>query len=177
MIARNGVPQLLERPLRPWMSCHIAMQDAAASDFQGHEHEQNPETSGHRHQKIAGHDALRVIADKGLPSWRWGSPASAAHPRQLRPIFADRSWGNIDAELQGQFIRDALLSPGHVFSDHTSDELPNLFRERWAATSRLPSPVQPLRCQRIKVLHRLKRQSFVYFDLNCARAAHAVIIA
>jgi hypothetical protein len=35
MIARNGVPQLLERPLRRRMSCHIAMQDAAASDLQG----------------------------------------------------------------------------------------------------------------------------------------------
>ena len=40
------------------MSCHIAMQDATASDLQGHEHEQNPETSGHCHQKIAGHDAV-----------------------------------------------------------------------------------------------------------------------
>ena len=28
MIARKGVPQLLERPLRRRMSCHIAMQDA-----------------------------------------------------------------------------------------------------------------------------------------------------
>src|SRR5437660_11195725 len=82
------------------MSRHIAMQNAAASDLQGHEHEQNSETSGHRHQKIAGHDALSMIADKGLPRMRIGSPASATHPRLLRPIFADRSWGNIDANLK-----------------------------------------------------------------------------
>src|SRR5262249_28423439 len=48
MIARNGVPQLLERPFRRRMSRHIALQNTAASDFQGHEHKQNPETSGHR---------------------------------------------------------------------------------------------------------------------------------
>src|SRR5246127_1762715 len=56
MIARNGVPQLLECPFRSGMSPHIAMQNAAASDLQDQEHEQNPETSGHRHEKIAGHD-------------------------------------------------------------------------------------------------------------------------
>jgi hypothetical protein len=49
MIARNGVPQLLERPFRRRMSRHIAMQNAAASDLQGYEHEQNPETRGHGH--------------------------------------------------------------------------------------------------------------------------------
>jgi len=49
MIARNSIPQLLEGPFCRRMSCHIAMQNAAASDLQGHEHEQNPETSGHRH--------------------------------------------------------------------------------------------------------------------------------
>jgi len=35
MIARNGVPQLLERPFRRRMSRHIAMQNAAASDLHG----------------------------------------------------------------------------------------------------------------------------------------------
>jgi len=49
MIARNGVPQLLEGPSRRRMSRHIAMQNAAASVLQGHEHEQNPETCGPRH--------------------------------------------------------------------------------------------------------------------------------
>jgi len=99
MIARNGLPQLLERPFRRRMSRHIAMQNAAASDLHGYEHEQNPETSGHRHEKIAGHDALSMIADKGLPRLRRASLASAASPRLLRPIFADRSRGNIDAEF------------------------------------------------------------------------------
>jgi len=39
MIAWNGVPQLLEGPFRRRMSRHIAMQNTAASDLQGHEHE------------------------------------------------------------------------------------------------------------------------------------------
>ena len=67
MIARNGVPQLLERPFRRRMSRHIALQNTAAPDLQGHEHEQNPKTSRHCHQKIAGYDLLSMIADKGLP--------------------------------------------------------------------------------------------------------------
>jgi hypothetical protein len=99
MIGRNGVPQLLEGLFRRRMSRHIAMQNTAASDLPGHEHEQNPETRGHYHQKIAGYDALSMIADKGLPRLGRGSPASAAHPRLLRPIFADRSRGNIYAEF------------------------------------------------------------------------------
>ena len=80
MIARNGLPQLLERPFRRRMSRHIAMQNTAASDLQGHEHEQNPETRGHYHQKIAGYDALSMIADKGLPRLRRGSPAPLPIP-------------------------------------------------------------------------------------------------
>src|SRR5262249_4856330 len=99
MIARNGVPQLLERPFRRRMSRHIALQNTAASDFPGHENKQKPETKGNRHQKIAGKEAPSMIADKGLPMLRLASPASAANPRLLRPIFADRSRGNIDAEF------------------------------------------------------------------------------
>jgi len=48
MIAQNGFPQLLEGPFRRRMSRHIAMQNAAASDLHGFEHEQNPETSRSR---------------------------------------------------------------------------------------------------------------------------------
>ena len=99
MIARDGVPQLLECPFRRGMSRHIAKQNAAASDLQDQEHEQNPETRDHRHEKIAGHDARSMIADKGLPRWRRSSPASAARPLWLRPIFADGSRGNIDTQF------------------------------------------------------------------------------
>ena len=95
MIARDGVPQLLECPFRRGMSRHIAKQNAAASDLQDQEHEQNPETRDHRHEKIAGHDARSMIADKGLPRWRRSSPASAAVPggcgQYLRTVRGETS--------------------------------------------------------------------------------------
>src|SRR5215467_12222076 len=124
------------------MRRQIAMQNAAAPDLHYHENKQHSETDGHRGQKIAGDNSLGMIADKGLPRLRGGSPAPAAHSRLLRPVLANRPRRNPDAELQGKLVGDALFSPGHIFSHHSGDELPNIVWKWWAAAPRLPTPVE-----------------------------------
>src|SRR6201984_188538 len=65
MIARNGVPQLLERPFRRRMSRHITMQNRAAADLHGYEHEQNPETRGHGTPLLLSFSCTEVVPNFG----------------------------------------------------------------------------------------------------------------
>jgi|SRR5579863_1290781 len=69
-------------------------------------------------------------------------PAPATDTRSFRPIFAHSARRNIEADLQRQFIGDALFSPRHVLFDQALDELANVLGKRWPAALRLPTPVQ-----------------------------------
>src|ERR1700745_2118643 len=120
------------------MSRQVVVKNAAAAHLHCHEDEQHPESNCDGNQKVTGHNSRSVILDEGSPmlvrvsSW---SPI----PRVLRPILPHRSRRNIDTEFQGQFIGDALFSPGDVFLHHASDELADLLRQRPSTATRLAS--------------------------------------
>jgi hypothetical protein len=63
MIARDGLPQLLERPARGRMGSHVAMQNAATADLHRHQDKEDAETGRDCHQEIAGDHSLSMILD------------------------------------------------------------------------------------------------------------------
>ena len=67
MIAWDCFTKLLHSPFGGWVRGEIAVPDAPRPDFHEKENIQGSEPSGHHDQEIAGHDGLRVVADKRRP--------------------------------------------------------------------------------------------------------------
>src|SRR5215813_14245095 len=117
------------------------MEESAAGMFNDHEYIE--ETKGRRdcHTEVAGHDRLRMVAHKrcpalGLPTRAWTSLQRAGH------ILPHGSRRDTQAELEQQFVRNALLAPGRIVMRHATDERLQVRRERGAPWLRLPAPEQ-----------------------------------
>ena len=76
------------------------------------------------------------IATPTLAKWVRSGSASRLSP----------CGGNLYAELQGQLIGDACLSPGRILPNHLGDQLTKACRNAWPPWSRLPLPeeLEPL---------------------------------
>jgi hypothetical protein len=111
MIARDRLPKLLNSPFRGWMRGDVAVQDAPCPEFHEKKDVQGSEPSGHDNQEVAGHDRLRVIADKRPPMLRRDS-ARSSRVEFRGPVGTHNARGNIDSELDGQLGCYAGLSPG-----------------------------------------------------------------
>lgn len=137
MAAGERFAELLEGPLGGGMRGDVGVQQAALSYLHGDEHVKHAETGGHHGEEIAGDDGLGVVADKGVPALR-GRSAWAA---QVAQVAAHGSWRDLDAQLQGQFIGDAMFAPGGVVVRHLADEgLEVLGQRRTASPTRFPAP-------------------------------------
>ena len=68
MISRKGFPQLLKSPLRSRMFSDIEVKQTSRSDLKGNEYIKDAEACGHRNKEIAGHNLVRMIAEKGRPA-------------------------------------------------------------------------------------------------------------
>src|SRR6516164_7480211 len=88
MIARQGFPELLQRPFRRGMGRDVVVENLAGSDLHDNEDVEGTEGGGDHHEEIAGHHDLGVVVDEGL---------------------ADGAWGDPNGELQLQLIGDAFL--------------------------------------------------------------------
>src|SRR5436853_5115952 len=110
------------------MSRHVVVKNAAAPDLNRHEYKQHLESNRDRNQEVASHDSLGVIPDERPPMLRRGSSTSRV-TCLLGPILAHGSRRNTDAQLQREFSRNPLFSPGHVLLHHTSNELADFLRQ------------------------------------------------
>jgi hypothetical protein len=74
------------------------MDNAPTPHLHGEKNTEHLESHCHRNQKIAGDNSVSMIPDERAPVLRRGSGARS--PVQLlRPVFADGSWRNADAEF------------------------------------------------------------------------------
>ena len=74
---------------------HIHVENAPRTHLYGDEDIQDMERSGHRNEKVAGHDGLRMVANEGCPTLAGASAWIAA-----LQILADGSRRNSDSQLQ-----------------------------------------------------------------------------
>ena len=137
VIERKEFAKLLDAPFRRRMDRDVRVQNAARADLHRNEHVKKSERSRHRNQEVAGHDALRVIADERIPSLSGVAAARTA----CAQVLSDRPRRNPDSELQQQFIRNSLFTPGRVFLRDSANEFADFPRRWWTAHSpRFPFP-------------------------------------
>ena len=141
MVARKGLPELLQDPFRTRMCGHVVMENPSGSQFHQHEYVQSSERGRDHDEEVTRHDELGVIADEGRPSLFWIGRAHRAAVAQALPNRAGR---NPDSEFQSQLVGDPFLAPGRILGSHLSDQIPKILGQ--ARSSRrfgLPMPEQP----------------------------------
>ena len=72
-LARGGLPELLERPVRGGMIGDIEVSDPARSHFHDHEDVQHAKARCHTDEEITGQQALGMVANKRRPTLRPGA--------------------------------------------------------------------------------------------------------
>src|SRR5215472_18291091 len=68
MIARQGLPELLQRPFRRGMGSDVLVENLAGSDLHCNEDVEGSECGGDHHEEVASHHCLGVVVDEGQPA-------------------------------------------------------------------------------------------------------------
>ena len=130
MIARQGFPELLQRPLRRGMRRDVVVKNPAGSNLHDDKDVEGAESSGDHHEKVAGHYDLGMVADEGQPALL---RVRCAHRSVLAKILADGARGDPKAQLEHQLVGDPFLSPGGILRGHTPDESTQVFGQARSA--------------------------------------------
>src|SRR5262249_35082165 len=94
------------------------------------------------HEEVTRDDRLGMIADKGAPALRCRALAWPPVER-LRHVSTHGAGRHPQAQLQQQFIGNALLTPGRVVMSYLADEHLQLRRNWGSSGLRLPAPEKP----------------------------------
>lgn len=114
MFTRNGLPELLERPVACRMPGYVLVQDPACRVLNYDEYMEYPEGRRYDREEIAGHDRFGVVPDECRPALVGdGPPRPAAW--MLRHVPPDRAGRYSQAQLHQELIGDPFLAPGWVF--------------------------------------------------------------
>src|SRR5215831_14374965 len=122
------------------MMRNVEVQNTSARHFNDDEHIDQLERCRHDNKKVTGNDRFSMVAHEGHPPLlRVGRP-----PRRIGHVTSNGARGNLNANLQQEFIGDTLFAPSWITSGHFSNELSNT-RGPWrtAAGPRFPLPKQP----------------------------------
>src|SRR6516164_4983969 len=113
MVEGKGLPQVLSRPFRRWVSGHIEVQNATPVMRQYQKHVKYLETDGGHCEKVDGDHLREVVLQERAPGLR--RRLAAAHH-----VFAHAGLTDVDAELE-QFTMDARCTPPGTLSAHPAD--------------------------------------------------------
>ena len=97
----------------------------SCSELNDYEHIEALKRRRDHGQEITGNDRLGVISHEDRPALiaSWWSPRAFRHA-----LLANGTRRDLDAELEQEFIGDALLAPARIVARHCSDEHPQF---RW----------------------------------------------
>src|SRR5215831_1952314 len=142
VVSRDRFTQLLQRPRRRRVRRDIGVQHAAGRMFHHDKHIKEAKGGRDDHAEVTRDDRLSMIADKGTPALRCRALAWPPVERlwQVSPHGTQRY---LQAQLQPQFVGNALLPPGRVVTSHLADERLQLRRNGWSSRLGLPAPEQP----------------------------------
>src|SRR4051794_28169243 len=138
MVSRQCFPELLCSPFCRGVRSDVVMENSSAAQFHHDEHVKGTEGGGDHDEEVAGGNYLSMITDEGQPALlRVGCARRSAGP-QVLPHGAGR---NANAELQVQFVGDALFSPGHIRCSYLSNKLAQaLWQGRSSRGGGFPAP-------------------------------------
>src|SRR5215470_1806620 len=130
---REGVSQLLSRPLRGWMTGHVKVNNATAIMGQNQKHIEDLETNCWNREEVNRDKLREVVLEKGTPSLR-GPPTGSQH------VFTDARLADVDAELE-QFSVNTRCAPSRILPTHPTDQVADFVSD--GRTTRLSVPDLP----------------------------------
>ena len=137
MIERQRFAELLDGPFGGGVGRDAGVQNPARTDFHGDEDVEHFEVERDRLEEVASYDGLGMGLDERGPSLATITTTRSV----IAEVLADRSRRNANAELQLEFIGDALFTPSWIFAGHPSDERADVFwKLRSASATTLPLP-------------------------------------
>ena len=87
-IAREGFPQLLQRPFRCRMFGDIEVKQPSGSDLESNKYIEDAEAYRHGNEEVTGDHSTCVIADERCPALI----RAAMRARSLLDVLPDRTW-------------------------------------------------------------------------------------
>src|SRR5262249_25166105 len=123
-----GFGQLTRNPMGARACGNAQPQKLAAGMLQDQKSIQQPKRDRRDYKQIHRCDAFGMVAQKGLPSLRRWLPSP-------RHVFCHGGLPDIDAKLE-QFAVDPWRSPKRVRNAYVANELANVRRCLWPATTR-----------------------------------------
>ena len=92
------------------MGCHVHMPQTAAAVLDDDKHVEQPKRRRDGDKEVARENTLRVIPQEGRPTLitaglTWRSPGQ---------VLADRPWRDPHAQLEQQFVGNALFAPDRI---------------------------------------------------------------
>jgi hypothetical protein len=112
VISGQRLAELLQRPVRCGMRCHVVMHDSACPDFQDHEYVEHPEHGRDHDKEVAGNDALGVIPNEGHPTLL--RIRSAPRPASLALVLADSTRRDSETKFEPKLVGDSGFAPDGV---------------------------------------------------------------
>src|ERR1019366_8328567 len=109
--------------------------------FHDHQHVKKSESGARDDAEVAGDDGLGVILEKGCPTLVAARTTGRCGWR-LWQILPDRTRRHAQAELQQQFVCNALLTPRGVLASNPADQMLELRRNPRPASLAFPAPVK-----------------------------------
>src|SRR5215469_15060128 len=104
-IARQGFPELLQRPFRRRMGRDVVVENLAGSDLHDDEDVEGAEGGGDHHEEVAGYDDLCMVSNKGQPAL---FRVRRAHWTVSMEVLADGAGRDLKGKLELQLIGDAF---------------------------------------------------------------------
>src|SRR6266446_9107401 len=145
--------QLTADPIGTRACGHTQPQKLAAGMLQDQKSIQQPKRDRRDYEQIHRGNAVRVIAQKGLPALRRRLPAPCH-------VFCHRGLPDTDAKLE-QFAVDPWCSPKRFRDAHVTNKLANVCRclRPAAVRSRFPAPIGS-KPSAVPADHRLRLENF-----------------
>jgi len=130
--------ELRQCPFRRGMGGDVVVKNLAGPDLHDDEDVEGAECGGDHHEEVAGYHDLGMVADKSQPAL---FRVRRAHWTISMEVLADGARGDLNGQLELQFIGDAFLSPGGILCGHLADESAQILGDlRSAHRPGLPAP-------------------------------------
>ena len=110
MRGRNGIAQLLQRPVCGGMVGYVRMENSACCVFHHDNHIEKPKGDRDHHAKVAGDDGRGMVADKRPPALGGDAlPSTGVHA--LRHVLPHGPRRHSQAQLELEFVGNSFFTP------------------------------------------------------------------
>jgi hypothetical protein len=123
------------------MRRHINVKKSATCVLNDYKHIEHTKGGCDRDTEVTRHDAFCLVAEKRGPALREIAFAGTSHTIAWH-IFTYGSWRDPQAELEQEFVGNALLPPGRILQGHAANQCPQVHGQSGSSGLGFPAPKQ-----------------------------------